>query len=211
MNSLFRFLVLWSFVLFICSSCTQKMQTKNISKNEQTFQGLLALGETNQFITCKDNQKLKVNAPSKQIAEAYLKTTRSSFNGDYIEASIIGSVKNNTITISKITNLKPKSRFSSCAKYNVWANGEKPFWDLQISEIENRATLKLLKEPTFVFDYVTPKMIGQAKVYYFLDQKHRLKVTIKEKPSVDAAGNHYQYTASIEFKGNEYHGTAKVK
>ena len=192
----------------------------------KTYTGLVRIEDGSiEFRPCDaKGETYWVGGETERLRELYESATRQGYPGQNVVAAVIGYVKkpkpsrgaamaspyDAQLKISDVRQVRPKNPRNNCFAADYYANGNEPFWNLQISEKEGVIELSALGQETVHVDYVAPTVEGRFTRYFARGGDQRMKVVIEEVPCEDSmAGNSYTHTVQVNYAGRVYEGCGR--
>lgn len=221
-------LLIFTLLIFIYS-CSSQNQEANVNKQIDTvsvkktdtiiitgkFKGLL---QTNFFLISCDNigEKYAITDKTGQIDSCFWVVDRNQ--GIYppvIEVygklkKIKGTDYDGELTVDSIFSVEGKNFRNTCIPYDFWCIGTEPFWNIQISKIENLIDFyDPMEQKKYHFEYSDPKNEKNSIVYTAKNKTDKIQITIKAEACSDGMSErNYQHAAEINLNENTFKGCA---
>jgi uncharacterized membrane protein len=116
--------------------------------------------------------------------------------------------------LTKIVNLEVKNFRNTCIPYDLWALGNEPFWQAQISANEDVIEFQELGlEGSRYFPYVPPVEEDTATIYASVnhDTGDNIRITVyPEKCGDTMSDSVYQYRVSLSMNGKSFTGCGRT-
>ncbi|WP_207533836.1 COG3650 family protein [Desertivirga arenae] len=163
------------------------------------------------FILNDENELLKSNYQKNQVALSYSYESSIAKISGIIKPAITNG--RDTIIVSEVKEVKPKSFDSECYNYEFIALGTEPFWSLEIIPDENIIAIKdVAAGKAYRFSYRKPQISDGNYLYKTSNDEGTAEITIKKENCNDGMSDrNYKYSAIIVIGDKPLSGCAIKK
>lgn len=220
-----------SFLFFACqqqkNSSDNSSQIDTIKKaSEQKieeFEGLFFPATQNSSAMLKvcfgDNHTLSypIEDETNSLDTLYTKTLPNAYPYQTIYVKVKGELVSSgsqadpyTLHVNSVLKTEFKNYMNDCIPYEYWCMGNEPFWQVQISEIENLIDFyDPMEQKTIHFDYVKSENKNGLAIYAAKNESSSIELKIKnEKCSDGMSEKKYNYSVTVKVDNKTFSGCA---
>ncbi len=164
--------------------------------------------KNNTIILCDDSLSISVVDETKSLDTLISKLFPNDPQPIYVEAK--GILQPKDFVIKEVFKAEQKNFRNTCIPYDFWCIGTEPFWNIQISKIENLIDFyDPMEQKNYHFEYSDPKNEKNRIVYTAKNKTDKIQITIKTEACSDGMSERtYQHAAEINLNGNSFKGCA---
>ncbi|MEY3240807.1 MAG: hypothetical protein RIR11_2245 [Bacteroidota bacterium] len=218
------YLVISSYLLVFFTACNDTPSTvtanalQAVSTPAKSFTGLFYYDkEVTRFVDCTDGLSYALVDSTSKLKQFYADATQMMpCQGEPVWGAVQGRIDANTsqLTVLAIDSIAAMNKLNACIPFDYWCSGTEPFWSLSISKTGKAAYFKDLgTEKGYSFDYSEPMQQNGGLLYTLVnksDPKSQMTILIKKEDCSDGMSDiSYQYSASIQFRGQKWKGCAE--
>ncbi len=193
-------------------------------KEEMKFLGLYKAGDLyGTFLQCgQEDARYITYDETGALQRNYIRMLRNPYPGQSIVVEIKGyslpyfgrlpipDGYKGFLVITEILKIEAKNFRNTCIPFTLWALGNEPFWQVEVSEAEGVIEFhELGMERTLNFPFVPSVETDSAKVYSSVNPEtgDNIELQVFDEPCGDSmSGNKYRFKVSVKVNGKEFNG-----
>ncbi|GIV31087.1 MAG: hypothetical protein KatS3mg029_0438 [Saprospiraceae bacterium] len=194
------------------------------SRELTTFTGLYhGEKELGTLLECSPGQRLlRTVDASGALDRNYRRLLRQPYAGQNIVAELKGVVLpyygnlplpdgfDAFLLVKEVVKLEAKTWRNTCIPYELWAIGNEPYWQAQVSRREGVIEFtELGMDNTLYFPYKPPQTTDTLSQYAAVNQRtgDNIEIFVRPGPCGDAMSERqYPYRVSVRVNGRQYNG-----
>ncbi|MBL7888493.1 MAG: hypothetical protein JNL24_03010 [Bacteroidia bacterium] len=164
--------------------------------------------KNNTIMLCDDSLSISVIDETKSLDTLISKLFPNDPQPVYVEVK--GIVQPKDFVIKEVFKVEQKNFRNTCIPYDFWCIGTEPFWNIQISKIENLIDFyDPMELKNYHFEYTYPKNDKNGIVYTAKNKTDKIQIIIKAEACSDGMSERsYKHSAEINLNGNSFKSCA---